>query len=294
MARRTLGCVFDVTVIGSANLDLVVRTDRHPTPGETVLGSGYAEYPGGKGLNQAVAAARAGATTAFVGAVGDDDAGRILTAIASDDHIDRAQLTVVPDVPTGRAVITVDDTGENTIVVVPGANRAVNVASVPRCSVALLQLEIPLDAVQHALAAARETGSTIVLNPAPAATLAPELLRLCDIVVPNEHEVELLGGVEALLGHGVQSVIVTRGGAGVDIHSAGGATTHVPAIDTVVVDTTGAGDAFCGNLAARLAAGDTIELAARWAVVAGGLAVSRNGAIPSLPYATEVTALLDW
>lgn len=284
--------MFDVTVIGSANLDLVVRTQHHPSPGETVLGSDYAEYPGGKGLNQAVAAARAGAATAFVGAVGNDDAGRFLAATAADNHVNCSKLAVVPDLPTGRAVITVDQAGENVIVVASGANHAVDLATVTPCAVALLQLEIPLETVLHTAASAHDNGSVIVLNPAPATALTPELLRLCDIVVPNEHEVGLLGGVEALLRHGVGSVIVTRGGAGVDIHTADSPTVHIPAINTEVVDTTGAGDAFCGNLAARLAAGDTVVQASRWAVVAGGLAVSRHGAIPSLPNAHEVTALL--
>jgi ribokinase len=285
--------VFDVTVIGSANLDLVVRAERHPLPGETLLGSAYAEYPGGKGLNQAVAAARAGATTAFVGAVGDDNAGHTLMAVASNDHINLEQLTVVPDVSTGRALITVDAAGENSIVVVPGANQSVDGSTLPRSSVALVQLEIPLGTVQDALASARAAGSTTILNPAPAAELTPHLLSLCDIVIPNEHEVESLGGVDALLGHGVQYVIVTRGGAGVDIHAADGATTHVPALAAQVVDTTGAGDAFCGNLAARLAAGDSVDQAALWAVVAGGLAVGQHGAIPSLPDAADVMARLS-
>jgi ribokinase len=287
-----LPIVFDVTVIGSANLDLVVRVERHPVPGETLLGSSYAEYPGGKGLNQAVAAARAGATTAFVGAVGDDNAGRTLMAVAANDHVDLTHLTVVPDVPTGRALITVDTAGENSIVVVPGANRSIHVSTLPSSSVALVQLEIPLGPVQDALESAREAGSTTILNPAPATELTPHLLSLCDIVIPNEHEVVSLGGTDVLLGHGVRYVIVTRGGAGVDIHTADGATTHVPALNTPVVDTTGAGDAFCGNLAARLAAGDSVDQAARWAVVAGGLAVGRHGAIPSLPTAADVMARL--
>ena len=285
--------MFDVTVIGSANLDLVVRAERHPLPGETLLGLAYAEYPGGKGLNQAVAAARAGASTAFVGAVGDDNAGHTLMAVASNDHINLEQLTVVPDVPTGRALITVDAAGENSIVVVPGANQSVDVSTLPRSSVALVQLEIPIGTVQDALASAREAGSTTILNPAPAAELTAHLLSLCDIVIPNEHEVESLGGVDALLGHGVQYVIVTRGGAGVDIHAADGANTHIPALAAEVVDTTGAGDAFCGNLAARLAAGDSIDHAARWAGVAGSLAVGQHGAIPSLPCAADVMARLS-
>ncbi len=281
-----------VTVIGSANLDLVVRTARHPLPGETLLGSDYAEHPGGKGLNQAVAAARAGATTVFVGAVGDDAAGRTLLDAATDALVDVEQVLTVAGVPTGRALITVDDAGENSIVVVPGANSAVDISVLPPSTVALIQLEIPLSAVVQALELARAAEMTTILNPAPAAELPAHLLELCDIVIPNEHEVASLGGVDAVLAHGVHWVIVTLGGAGVDIHGADGTTAHIPALDVDVVDTTGAGDAFCGNLAARLAAGDPVDQAARWAVVAGSLAVGRDGAIPSLPHAAEVIARL--
>jgi len=279
--------VFDVTVIGSANLDLVVRAERHPSPGETLHGSGYAEHPGGKGLNQAVAAARAGASTAFVGAVGDDQAGRLLASVATTESIDVSQLSVAADVPTGRALITVDDAGENSIIVIAGANDDVVAARLPASTVVLLQLEIPLPTVTKALQLARQQRCTTILNPAPAAPLSRQVLELCDIVVPNEHEVELLGGVGALVDQGVGHVIVTRGANGVDVHSAGD-TVHVDAAEADVVDTTGAGDAFCGNLAARLAAGDPLDDAVRWAVVAGALAVSHDGAIPSLPASVDV------
>lgn len=285
--------MFDVAVVGSANLDLVVRTEHHPLPGETLLGSDYAEYPGGKGLNQAVAAARAGASTAFVGAVGDDDAGQTLGAIARAAQIDCERLSVVAGVPTGRALITVDEAGENSIVVVAGANDFVDVSVLPPSAVLLVQLEIPLGAVRAALETARAARCVTILNPAPAAELPADLVSLCDIVIPNEHEVELLGGVATLLRHGVQHVIVTRGGHGVDIHTPDGSDVHIAALDAEVIDTTGAGDAFCGNLAARIAAGDSVEEAARWAAVAGALAVGRHGAIPSLPNAAEVTAALQ-
>jgi ribokinase len=284
------GC--DVCVVGSANLDLVATTPRIPGPGETVLGNGYAEHAGGKGLNQAVAAARSGARVAFVGCLGDDDAGRRLYAVLAGDGIDATQVTISSS-PTGRALIVVDAGGENSIVVVPGANDEVALpASLPRANVVLCQLEVPLDRVAQALAGARRTGATTILNPAPAAALPSDMLATCDIVVPNEHEVELLGGAAALLAAGCRAVVVTRGGAGVDVHTADGFV-HCPAFAVDVVDTTGAGDAFCGALAARLAAGDELQRAVRWAAAAGALATTVVGAVPAQPTADRIRDLMS-
>src|SRR4051794_17616708 len=176
---------YDVCVVGSANLDLVATTPRIPGPGETLLGTGYAEHAGGKGLNQAVASARSGAQVAFVGCVGDDDAGRRMRAVLADDGIDASALTVSTS-PTGRALIIVDDSGENSIVVVPGANHDVAMPqSLPSASVVLCQLEVPLEQVASALAVGRHSGAMTILNPAPAAPLSADLLADCDIVVPN-------------------------------------------------------------------------------------------------------------
>lgn len=281
----------DVCVVGSANLDLVAGSARIPGPGETVLGHSYAEHPGGKGLNQAVAAARSGAAVAFVAAVGDDTAGARLRGVLADDGIDATHVTTV-DAPTGRALIVVDDHAENAIVVVPGANAAVVPPfDTPPASVVLCQLEVPVAAVLHAFAEARGGGARTVLNPAPAATLPAELMANCDVVVPNEHEVELLGGVDALLAAGVGTVVVTRGAAGVDVHTAAGRF-HVPPFAVTPVDSTGAGDAFCGSLAARLAAGDSIEGAVRWAAAAGALATTVHGAVPAQPTRDRIEALL--
>lgn len=281
---------FDVCVVGSANLDLVATTPRIPAPGETLLGTGYAEHAGGKGLNQAVAAARSGAHVVFVGCVGDDDAGRRMAAVLAGDGIDAAGLTVGSS-PTGRALIIVDDGGENSIVVVPGANHDLTLPEpMPTASVVLCQLEVPIDQVGRALAGGRRAGATTILNPAPAASLGADLLSSCDIVVPNEHEVELLGGVDSLLAAGCRAVVVTRGGAGVDLHTADGVE-HCPPFVVDVVDTTGAGDAFCGALAARLGAGDSLRVAVRWAAAAGALATTVVGAVPSQPRAEAVRAL---
>jgi ribokinase len=281
----------DVCVVGSANLDLVATTPRIPGPGETVLGNSYAEHAGGKGLNQAVAAARSGAEVAFVGCLGDDDAGRRMRAVLAGDGISDAAVGV-SSTPTGRALIVVDGNGENSIVVVPGANHEVSLPdSLPDARVMLCQLEVPLDQVAQALAAGRRGGATTILNPAPAAPLPAELLATCDIVVPNEHEVELLGGVAVLLAAGCRAVVVTRGGSGVDVHTTDGVV-HCPPFEVEVVDTTGAGDAFCGSLAARLAAGDELNDAVRWAAAAGALATTVVGAVPAQPTADRIRELL--
>jgi len=286
---------FDVVVVGSANLDLVATGARIPAPGETVLGSTYAEFPGGKGLNQAVAAARAGARTALVACVGFDAAADRLLEVAAQAAVDTTHVRRVGDLPTGRALITVDDGGENAIVVVPGANAAVAGDAAPPGAVVLAQLEIPLDAVVTAFTAARAAGARTILNPAPSTPLPAALLPATDIVVPNEHEVERLGGVDALLAAGVQTVIVTRGEHGVTVVTGGRGEREewtAPPFEVDALDTTGAGDAFCGTLAAALAAGAALPDAVRRASAAGALATTVRGAVPSLPSRDDVDALL--
>lgn len=281
---------FDVCVVGSANLDIVATAARLPSPGETVLGTGYSEHAGGKGLNQAVAAARAGARTAFVSAVGPDAAGRHLLAALAVAGADTS-FVATSDRPTGRAVITVDEHGENSIVVIPGANADVTGVPLPHSRVVLAQLEVPMPAVAAALRAARSTGATTILNPAPAAALDPDLLALVDVLVPNEHELARLGTVTELLAAGVQVIVTTLGGAGIRVVTSDGEW-HQPAFSVAPVDTTAAGDACCGALAARLAAGDPLDMAVRFAAAAGALATTRHGAVPSLPDRQEVDALL--
>lgn len=283
--------MFDVAVIGSANLDLVAAVERHPRPGETLLGTAYSEFAGGKGLNQAVAAARAGVKVAFIGAVGNDEAGTRLRRVATDDGIETRHLAT-SDAPTGRAIIVVAASGENSIVVVPGANSSVTGNDIPAARVLLAQLEVPLDAVEQSLRAARTNGAITVLNPAPAQQLPAELLSLCDIVIPNEHEIDLLGGVDALLDAGVETVIVTRGADGVTVHRSGEPASAWPSPTVDVVDTTGAGDAFCGNFVARLSTGSDLGAAVRWAAAAGAIAVTKAGAVPSLPSAADVADLI--
>ena len=291
--------VVDVLVVGSANLDLVATTRRLPGPGETVLGDDYAEHAGGKGLNQAVAAARSGATTALIAAIGHDDAGALLRSVAQHEGIDTSQMSSVADTPTGRAMITVDDQAENSIVVIPGANGRSRFESLPAdvasSTVVLAQLEVPLATVTNAFTAARAAGCRTVLNPAPAPDdgLPAELLALCDVIVPNEHEVDVLGGVDGLLASGVRVVIVTRGAAGVTVsEQPGDAPWTVDAFDVTPIDTTAAGDSFCGALAARLAAGADLRHAVRYAAAAGALATTAAGAVPSIPLAAAVDALV--
>lgn len=285
--------MFDVAVVGSANLDLVATTHRLPHPGETLLGRDVTEHAGGKGLNQAVAAARCGARVALIGALGDDEAGRSLRIAADDEGIDTDRLVTVDGLPTGRALITVDDAGENTIIVIPGANAGVDLDQVPTATVCLAQLEIPVSSVLAAFVDSRHRGALTVLNPAPAGDLSAELLAACSIVVPNEHELELLGGPPALLAAGVETVIVTRGAAGVLVIESSGASWEQAAFPVTAIDTTGAGDAFCGALATRLARGDDLRTCVRYAAAAGALATTVAGAVPSLPRARDVETVLE-
>ena len=283
--------MFDVCVVGSANLDLVATVERLPAPGETVRGLSFAEYPGGKGLNQAVAAARAGASVAFVGALGDDGAAVTLRAVMAADGVDAAGVTTVA-VPTGRALIGVSSTGENSIIVVAGANGTVAAAEMPSARVVLTQLEVPLSAVERALSAGRAAGAVTVLNPAPVQPIDAGILQWCDIVVPNEHEVELLGGVAHLLAAGAGAVVVTMGSRGAELHTVDGVF-HVQPFAVVPVDTTGAGDTFSGSLCARLAAGDDLRSALRFASAAGALCTTSAGAVPSIPRRAAVEVLLS-
>jgi ribokinase len=282
---------YDVCVVGSANLDLVATVDRLPGPGETVPGTSYREYPGGKGLNQAVAAARAGASTSFVGALGLDDAASLLEMVLHEEGIETSNLTRV-SLPTGRALIFVSSEGENSIVVVAGANQAVLVESMPSATVTLSQLEVPVSAIEAAFLQARAAGSITVLNPAPATGVPDSLLALCDIITPNEHEVELLGGVDRLRSLGARAVVVTLGAKGAALHTAEG-THHVAPFEVTPLDTTGAGDTFSGALCARLAAGDDLATAARFASAAGALCTTKAGAVPSIPHRDAVDALLS-
>jgi ribokinase len=280
---------FDVVVVGSCNLDLVSSTDHLPSPGETLRAVTYAEHAGGKGLNQAVACARMGARVALIGCVGNDSAGTMLRELLEHEGIDTSQLKTV-DAPTGRAFITVDASGENTIVIVAGANAHVGKTAItfPSSKVLLAQLEIPLDVVTRVFAKAQ--GAIRVLNPAPAAVIPSELLSLCDIAVPNETESEAMGGTKYLLGSGVNTVITTLGERGAEISDAT-STSAVTPYPVNAIDTVGAGDAFVGALCAEIARGADLQGAAQIASVAGALATTIRGAVRSLPQRAAVMSL---
>ncbi|SEE40177.1 ribokinase [Jiangella alba] len=291
-----------IAVLGSANMDLVATVDRAPGRGETVTGRDFTTVPGGKGANQALAAARAGGDVAFLGAVGDDDFGRRITALLAGAGIDVSGLAV-SDRPTGTAHITVDATSDNSIVVVPGANGTVTEltdahrAAVDAADLLMLQLELPLVLVTQAARYARERGVRVVLTPAPAVPLPAELLTAVDVLVPNEHEAALLAGVadpveaaHALAGRG-GDVVVTLGARGA-LRVSGAATTQVPAFEVEAVDTTAAGDTFAGVLAVGLAEGLEWPDALRRASAAAALSVQRPGASSSMPDRAEIDAFL--
>ena len=296
----------EITVVGSANLDLVIEVGHVPLVGETVLGGDLRRVPGGKGANQAVAAARLGRRVAMVGRVGPDEGGTILRAALDDAGVDTTALTT-DDAPNGVALIAVDADGDNAIVVSPGANGRVDADDVARAgalvtdaAVLLLQLEVPVEAVT---AAALAAGGTVILNPAPAppGRLPQELLDAVDILVPNQTELATLAGHDgtvdadtaAELARGLPAavVVVTLGADGalvVTDHDL----THVPAPKVHPLDTTAAGDSFCAAMADALVRGLDIIDAVRWAVRVGAATTLRAGAQPSLPTPAEVDALL--
>jgi ribokinase len=299
-----------VALVGSLNMDLVVRSPRIPQPGETILGSGFRAVPGGKGANQAVAAARLGARVSMVGRVGQDAfAGPLLENLAAD-RIDYTFVVRDGEAATGVALIVVDDTGQNSIVVASGANMRLSPSDVDAAQapirdahVLLLQLESPLDTVTHAAHIARAHRVTVILNPAPARPLPPDLLPLVDVLIPNETETALLTGmpVDDLTGAraaaallrkaGVGTVILTLGERGALLAGERGEETF-PAFDVEPVDTTAAGDAFVAGFAVALAEGNTLAEAVRWGNAAGALATTRLGAQPSLPTRRALEKLL--
>ncbi len=298
-----------VVVLGSSNTDMVVGVARIPSVGETVLGSDLLVAAGGKGANQAVAAARLGAPVTFLGAVGDDHLGRKAVDGLGGEHIDTEHVRVVEGVPSGVALITVDPQGRNAIAVAPGANSRVSPedvrlarALIEESAVLLAQLEIPIEAVHEGLRAARAAGCRTVLNPAPVPGegLPPDILRLVDVLTPNEGEASALVGMQGeasdlaqeLLNQGVGSVVVTLGERGALVATPERQQT-VPAHRVDALDTTAAGDAFNGGLAVALAEGRDLFEAARFASAVAALSVTKWGAQPSMPRRDEVDRLLS-
>lgn len=281
-----------VVVVGSVNRDLVVGVDRHPAPGETLLGTTLVTTTGGKGGNQATAAARAGAPTLLVARIGADEGGRECLAELRGAGVDTTFTHVDPDAPTGTAVVTVAG-GENTIVVVPGANGRLEDTPVPLAAgdAVVAQHETPTAPVLAAFARAREAGAATVLNPAPAAPVADELLALTDVLVVNEHEREIVLGAADPPRHPAfaGTVVETLGRRGVRAWPAGGgAVVEVAGRVVDAVDSTGAGDCFVGYLVAGLVAGTPLEAALERANRAAALSTTRPGAAASVPTAAEV------
>lgn len=279
-----------VVVVGSLNADHTLRVERLPRAGETVTATGHIIGLGGKGFNQAVTAARMGTAVAMVGCIGaDTDGDRLLRAL-NDEYIDAGYVRRDAQLPTGQAHITVDSSGQNTIVVTPGANAHATFpsAALDGAGVLLAQLEIPLETVAVAMAAARAAGVRTILNTAPARPLTTEFLRNVDVLVANETESEQLGSVGF---HG--TAVITSGQRGALVLVPGEAHRRVPALRVPVVDTTAAGDAFCGCLAASLAMELSMNDALSRAAAAGAFAVTSDGAFASLPCASDVDDLLD-
>lgn len=296
-----------VAVVGSLNMDLVVRVPRLPVAGETLAGHTFAQVPGGKGGNQAVAAARLGAHVAMIGRVGADGNGASLRAGLEAEGIDCAALATSETAPTGVALISVDEDGRNSIVIVAGSNGALTPADIARhesvlasASVVVCQLETPPDTVRAALETGRRLGKTVILNPAPAiGPLPSEWLPLVDYLIPNEVEAAALTGLpigspaqaaeaaEALRRQGARNVLITLGASGV-LAAFDSGQTHFEAPRVAAVDTTAAGDTFIGAFAAQLAGRVAVDSAIRFAQRAAALSVTRAGAQPSIPTLSEL------
>jgi ribokinase len=300
-----------VVVLGIFVADLAFRAGRMPGMGETIAGSGFKMGPGGKGSNQAVAAARAGASVTFISRIGRDEFGKVAMDTWKSEGIIPAVIESDSD-PTGAAFIYVNDkTGENAIIVVPGAAAKISADDVEQSAAAIrnaavfaTQLEQPVSAAKRGLEIAKTAGVITILNPAPAEPVDDAIYPLCDFVTPNETEAQVLTGIaissvedarragEVFLAKGVKTALITLGENGILLHD-GGASIHIPAFHFgPVVETTGAGDAFNGGFAAALARGDTAEAAARFGCAVAGVSVTRPGTAPSMPYLREVEALL--
>lgn len=269
-----------VAVVGSSNVDIQYSLTRHPAAGETVIGSTDGRLPGGKGFNQAMAAHRAGAATQFRTRVGDDESGRFLRDCARANGLDDSYFSVDACEPTGVAHILRTSDGENAIIVIPGANARFE-ASPPLdadVSVVLAQREVPDHAIVQSFADARAVGAVTVLNAAPSHAVEGDLLRVTDIVIVNEHEADELGGADSILRQGPELVVVTQGSQGVEYRHRSGVREFIPSYPITAVDTTGAGDAFCGAFAAAVRDGEPVATAVRRGAAAGAITATQVGA----------------
>jgi len=295
----------EIIVTGSMNMDMVVKTHHIPQPGETVLGGTFFMNPGGKGANQAVAVARLGGQVAFIGKIGNDIFGRQSSQLFEEEGVDIRGLVADTDQPSGIAMITVDETGENSIVVAPGANARLYSSDVENsfqlykeAKISLVQLEIPFEAVHTAAKLAKEQGMKVILNPAPANKSISSLYGLVDIITPNVTEAEMLTGVKitdpetaqqaarVFQSYGIETVIITLGSEGALLLD-GDEFHHVPAPKVTTVDTTAAGDVFNGALAVAISENKTLAQATAFACQAASIAVTRLGAQDAIPYRNE-------
>ena len=300
-----------VVILGIYVADLAFRAPRQPVMGETIMGTSFAMGPGGKGSNQTIAAARAGANVTFITKLGKDNFGDAALALYAKEGV-TALAPQDPKISTGAAYIFVQDgTGSNAIIVVPGAAGTIGVSDVEsnaqvisNAQVFMTQLEQPIPAAIRALEIAKAAGVTTIFNPAPAAPLDDSIYRLCDYVTPNESEASMLTGLtvtdlasarkaaDVLLAKGAGAALITLGGQGSLLHSRD-QSIHIPIFSAgKVIDTTGAGDAFNGGFAAALARGETPEAAARFGSATAGISVTRLGTAPSMPHLDEINALL--
>ena len=295
-----------ILIVGSSNTDMVIKTQNFPAPGETILGGRFLMNAGGKGANQAVAAARLGGLVTFIGKIGDDIFGKQAVQQLEDEGINVDFVAIDPENPSGVALITVDKKGENSIVVAPGSNGTLSssdfdkaIAELDESEFVLMQLEIPIPTVEHIAMLAAQRQKKVVLNPAPAARLSNELLQNLYIITPNETEAELLTGIKvtdqqsallaatALHSKGIEIVIITMGSAGAFLLSEG-KSEIISALKVDAIDTTAAGDTFNGALVVALSEGKTIHESIAFANKAAAISVTRIGAQSSVPFRKEI------
>lgn len=282
----------NILVIGSINKDLVITTPRFPKEGETILGNNFSTSNGGKGANQACAIGKLGGNVAMLGAVGNDNFGKDLSNALSSNNVNINNLLIKNDVSTGIAVITVANDGANHIIVAQGANALITKDDIKEklissFDIIVMQLEIPLEIAKYAASVAKKLGKTVVLNPSPAVKLDKEFLSCVDILIPNETEIDIIGGIDYVLECGVKNIILTLGADGCDLITKE-KRKHFDAYKVDVVDTTAAGDSFLGGVVRTIADGKNIEEAIEFATKVSNITVTKKGAIDSIPTYNEV------
>ena len=281
-----------ILVIGSINKDLVITTPRFPKEGETILGNNFSTSNGGKGANQACAIGKLGGNVAMLGAIGNDNFGKDLSNALYSNNVNIDNLLIKDNISTGIAVITVTDDGANHIIVAQGANALITKDDIKEklissFDIIVMQLETPLETAKYAASIARKLGKTVVLNPSPAVKLDKEFLSCVDILIPNETEIDIIGGIDYVLECGVKNIILTLGADGCDLITKENRK-HFDAYKVNVVDTTAAGDSFLGGVVRMIADDKTIEEAIEFATKVSNITVTRKGAIDSIPTYNEV------